>query len=132
LDVVTAGQRYLDGNRRNTEVLHALSLGGDPAGQDYFLLVRGVHEARSLAALPEILARVIREERWRRWRWAGREHTAPTLLTYLTGSLPHGIDAGGIPALLREVADHLERALEAPDRSAHRSGAPGSQGPDNA
>jgi hypothetical protein len=131
MDVVTAGQRYLDGDRRNTEVLHALSLGGDAAGQDYFLLVRGVHEARSLAGLPEILARVIREERWRRWRWV-REYSAPSIAAYLTRPLPHGLGAGGIPALLREVADHLERALEAPVRSARRSGDPGSQGSDNA
>jgi hypothetical protein len=93
MDVVIAAQRYLDGDRRSTEVLHALTQGGDDAGQDYFLLVRGVHENHGLAALPDILARVITRQSWRRWRWGGREYSASSLDAYITQPVPHGIGA---------------------------------------
>ena len=88
MELAEAADRYLKGETRNVEVVTTLSKGSDPNGRDFFMLYNCIRESNILFWTPEILKRIIKEEKWRKWQWIGREFKAATLGDYLTKHPP--------------------------------------------
>jgi hypothetical protein len=83
------------------------------AGINYYMLSRSI-DTNKLRDIPALLAEIIEQGAWKKWRWVGSDFTAASIDEYVTVPPPRGLGAS-VGLIQRLLADH-PKALEAFER----------------
>jgi hypothetical protein len=68
--------------------------------------------------VPKLIAHIIEQEHWKRWRWIGFDFSAPSIETYISAHPPKGLGAS-VDVIKRVLTDYpkvlrmFEQAVEA-------------------
>ena len=89
----------------------------DAAGASYYCLLACI-DKQQLHEVPKLVAHIIEQEHWKRWRWIGFDFTAPSIESYISAHPPKGLGAS-VDVIKRVLTDYpkvlrmFEKAVEA-------------------